>query len=80
LSKLNFLISLTTDDNDYQQEQATAAEETAGRLGVDVQVIHADNDAIKQSEQLLKIIQSPAAEHPNAIPDAERQHSSFLEV
>lgn len=47
LSNLKFLVSLTTNDNDYQQEQATAAEETARRLGVEVQVIYADNDAIK---------------------------------
>ena len=32
---LNFVVSLTTDDNDYQQEQAAAAEITGRRLGVE---------------------------------------------
>src|SRR5580658_2642889 len=56
---LNFVVSLTTNDNDYQQEQASAAEATGKRLGVGIQVIHADNDAFKQSDQLLKIVQAP---------------------
>src|SRR5690348_8017084 len=61
-----FLLSLTTKDNDYQQEQAKAAEEAAHRLGVDLQIIYADNDAITQSQQLLTAIQS-AALRPTAI-------------
>jgi ribose transport system substrate-binding protein len=63
---LNFVVSLTTDDNDYQQEQAAAAESAGKRLGVGIQVIHADNDAFKQSDQLLKIVQAPGL-RPDAI-------------
>ena len=37
---LNFVVSLTTDDNDYQQEQAAAAEAAGKRFGVGIQVIH----------------------------------------
>jgi ribose transport system substrate-binding protein len=66
VKKLNFLVSLITNDNDYQVEQATAAEEAARRLGVSVQVIYAGGDAITQSQQLLKVIQSSDA-HPDAI-------------
>jgi ribose transport system substrate-binding protein len=66
MKKLNFLVSLTTNDNDYQIEQAAAAEEAARKLGADVRIVYADNDAITQSQQLLKIIQSSAA-HPDAI-------------
>ena len=58
MKKLNFVLSLTTDDNDYQIEQASAAEEAARRLGVGLQIIYAENDAIIQSQQLLKFIQS----------------------
>jgi ribose transport system substrate-binding protein len=36
-------------------------------LGVDVQIIHAANDPINQSQQLLKVIQSSAAPRPDAI-------------
>jgi ribose transport system substrate-binding protein len=67
MKKLTFLVSLTTNDNDYQMEQAVSAEETARKLGVDLKIVYADNDAINQSQQLLKIIQSDAAARPDAI-------------
>ena len=67
MAKLTFLVSIPTDDNDYQQEQASAAKEAAQRLGVNVKVVQADNDAIKQSDQILKAIQSPGDDRPNAI-------------
>ena len=58
MPNLRFVLSLITTDNDYQREQAVAGENAAARLGIDLQVIFADNDAITQGEQLLKIIQS----------------------
>ena len=61
------LVSLTTKDNDYQQEQAAAAEQTARRLGLDLQILYADNDAITQSQQLLKVIQSTSESRPDLI-------------
>lgn len=67
VNKLKFLISLTTDDNDYQIEQAAEAARTAARLGVDIQIVYAENDAILQSQQLLKIIQSNTEAHPSGI-------------
>src|SRR5437762_402904 len=67
MKKLNFLLSLTTTDNDYQIEQAAAAEEAARRLGATVQIVHADNDSIAQSQQLLKVIQSRSDAHPDGI-------------
>ncbi|MGH9677700.1 MAG: sugar ABC transporter substrate-binding protein, partial [Candidatus Acidiferrum sp.] len=67
MRKLKFLVSLTTNDNDYQIEQADSAEQTARKLGVELQILYAENDAISQSTQLLKAIQSPAAARPDAI-------------
>ena len=67
MKKLNILVSLTTDDNDYQIEQAAAAEEAGRRLGVNVSVIFAENDPIKQSQQLLEAVQSAAGKRPDAI-------------
>lgn len=67
MKKLNFVLSLTTNDNDYQLEQAAAAEEAAKRLGVDLQVIYAENDAITQSQQLLKAMQSRSEAPPDGI-------------
>lgn len=62
MKRLKFVLSLITSDNDYQREQASTAEATARRLGVDVQVMYADSDAITQSQQLLKIIQDPSSD------------------
>ena len=67
MRKRRFLLSLTTDDNDYQMEQATTAAEAARREGVDLEIIYADNDAINQSQQLLKVIQGSAESRPDAI-------------
>lgn len=61
MNKLRFVVSLITDENDYQREQAAAASEAAVRLNVEVQTLFADNDAINQSQQLLKIIQTAHA-------------------
>jgi len=66
MKKLKFLVSLSTSDNDFQAEQAKAAEELARRLGAFVQVIYAENDAINQSQQLLAVIQS-SGDHPDGI-------------
>jgi ABC-type sugar transport system substrate-binding protein len=66
MKKLNFLVSLTTDDNDWQQEQADAAQQAAHRFGVDIQIIYAQNDSITQSQQLLNVIQA-SGPHPDAI-------------
>src|ERR1700751_3551434 len=67
MKRPRFVLSLTTNDNDYQMEQASAAQEAANRLKVDLEIIYADNDAIQQSQQLLKIIQSNSASHPDGI-------------
>jgi len=67
MQKLRFLVSLTTNDNDYQIEQAQSAEAAARKLGVELQVIYADNDAITQSTQLLKAIQAEEKHRPDAI-------------
>ncbi len=58
MGRFNLVVSLMTADNDFQREQAAAAESGARRAGVDVNVIFADNDPVNQSQQLLRIIQS----------------------
>ena len=80
MKKLNFLVSLTTNDNDYQIEQAASAEESARRLGADLQIIYADNDAINQSQQLLKIIQSSSTVRPDAIIFEPAGSTALLQV
>lgn len=66
MEKLNVVVALTTRENDYQAEQAAAVTDVATRLGAKIQIIYADNDAVNQTQQLIKIIQDPA-QHPTAI-------------
>lgn len=66
MKKLKFLVSLITNGNDYQREQARELTQAASRLGADLQIIYAENDAIQQGQQLLSVIQGA----PNLRPDA----------
>ena len=67
MAKLRFLVSLTTDDNDYQIEQARAAEAAAEKFNVDLKILYAGNDAIGQSTQILEAVQAEPDERPHAI-------------
>ena len=67
MGKLRFLVSLITKENDYQVEQAAAARAAASELGVDADIIYADNDPITQSTQVLKAIQADEPLRPNGI-------------
>lgn len=80
MKRLSFLVSLTNNDNDYQQEQAAAAEKAARRLGVDVKIIHANNDAVAQSQQLLHYVQDSAVARPDAIMFEPAGGTAFPQV
>jgi ribose transport system substrate-binding protein len=80
MKKLSFLLSLTNNDNDYQLEQAAVAERAARRLGVDVEIIHANNDAVTQSQQLLEFVQGAASERPDAIVFEPAGGTAFPQV
>jgi len=67
VKKLKFVVSLTNRENDYQIEQATSAQEAGQRLGLDLELLYAENDAILQSQQLLNVIQSRSSSRPDAI-------------
>ena len=62
----NVVIALTTRDNDYQAEQSASAAEVASRLGVKINVLYADNNAVDQCQQLVKVIQDKT-QRPDAI-------------
>src|SRR5271163_1342672 len=80
MKRLSFLVSLTNNDNDYQQEQAAVAEKAARRLGVEVKIIHANNDALAQSQQLLQYVQTPAEARPSAIMFEPAGGTAFPQV
>ena len=67
MKKLRFLVSLHTRENDFQLAQSQSAEEMARKLGSDVEIIFADNNAVNQSTQLLKVIQGRVESRPDAI-------------
>lgn len=67
MANIRILLSLTTDDNDYQLEQATTATEMAKKFGCELKIIYAKHDAIHQGQQLLSVIQGPSADRPDAI-------------
>src|SRR5690349_20273757 len=80
MKRLSFLVSLTTNDNDYQQEQAAAAEKAARKFGIEVKIIHANNDPLTQSQQLLQYIQDAAAPKPDAIMFEPAGGTAFPQV
>ncbi len=65
-NNLKVVVSLITEDNDYQLEQAASAQAAAIKLGADVQIIYSGNDAVQQTQQLLSFIQDPS-KRPDAI-------------
>ena len=80
MKRLNLLVSLTNNDNDYQQEQAAAAEKAARRLGVDLKIVHANNDPIAQSQQLLQYVQGSGVAKPDAIMFEPAGGTAFPQV
>jgi len=60
------VVALITSDNDYQAEQAASATHMAALLGARIEIVYADNDAVNQTQQLIKIIQS-TGHRPDAI-------------
>ena len=67
MKKLRVLVSLHSRENDFQVAQAQCAEETARKLGIDTEILFAEDDAVNQSTQLLKAIQSQKESRPDAI-------------
>ncbi len=65
MKRLRVVVSLP-NDNAYQHEQGEVAKSAAKDLGLDLEVMHANDDSITQSQQLLRIIQSDATGRPNA--------------
>lgn len=67
MKRLRIVVSLITQDNDFQVEQAAAAEDAAHKLGVDVEILYADNDSIQQSQQILGFVQAKPESRPDGI-------------
>jgi ribose transport system substrate-binding protein len=67
MKKPRVLLSLMTEENDYQLEQASAARQVAQGQPVELQILFAGNDTITQSTQILRAIQGDASQRPDAV-------------
>jgi len=61
------VVSLTTADQEYQALQGEDAREAGRRLGVDVEVLFAEDVAVLQIQQLFRFVQGGEAERPAAL-------------
>jgi ABC-type sugar transport system substrate-binding protein len=67
MQKPKIVVSLITEDNDYQREQAQAAQTAAEKLDLRVEIQYAKNDSVNQSLQLLQVIQARPEVRPQGI-------------
>src|SRR5881628_2711180 len=67
MKKSRILLSLMTEENDYQLEQAASARRAAEGLPVELQILFAGNDTITQSTQILRAIQGNPTTRPDAV-------------
>jgi ABC-type sugar transport system substrate-binding protein len=64
--KPKVVVSLMTQENDFQLEQAASAQLAADKFEIRAEIVFADNDAVTQTQQILSYIQEPS-KRPNAI-------------
>jgi ribose transport system substrate-binding protein len=67
MKKPRILLSLMTEENDYQLEQAASARRAAEGLRVELQILFASNDTITQSTQILRAVQGDESQRPVGI-------------
>ena len=61
------VVALLTERQEFQLMQAADARECAARAGLDVEVLFADDNAVRQIQQLFARIHAPQTERPVAI-------------
>lgn len=79
MGKFRVVVALP-NDNAYQHEQALAAQAVGDRLGIELRILHADDDSITQSQQLLEIIQSRTQPLPDAFVVEPVTHTGLRRV
>jgi ABC-type sugar transport system substrate-binding protein len=58
------LLSLLTDQEDYQRLQAEAAQAAATREGVELEILYAEKNAVTQIQQIFRAVSRPAETRP----------------
>ena len=61
------VVSLTTADQEYQALQGEDARDAGRRLGAEVQVLFAEDNAVMQIQQLFRFLHAPEGERPAAL-------------
>lgn len=67
IKKLSVVLALMTDQNDYQLAMAESATLAAQKLGINLKIVYANNDAIEQTQQVLSFLQAGPSLRPDAI-------------
>jgi len=67
MAKARVLVSLLTDQEEFQRLQATDATATAALQDLDVEVVFAENNGVVQIQQLFKAVHAPPEQRPAAI-------------
>jgi ABC-type sugar transport system substrate-binding protein len=62
-----FVVSLTSADQEYQALQGEDAREAARRLGLEVEVLFAEDNAVRQIQQLFRFVHAGEGERPAAL-------------
>ena len=61
------VVSLTSADQEYQALQGEDARAAGRRLGVEVEVLFAEDNAVLQIQQLFRVLHAPESERPAAL-------------
>ena len=61
------VVALLSEEQEFQVMQAAAARETAARVGLEIEVLFAQNNAVLQIQQLFRFVHAPEGERPAAI-------------
>src|SRR5438105_15405462 len=65
MKNFRVLLSLITQYNDFQLQQAASAQRAAQDLGAELEIVYAASDTITQSTQLLRAIQADQIMRPS---------------
>src|SRR5664279_2033540 len=66
MKRLKFAL-LVVENNDYQTEQTVDAKHAAHECDCDLQVVQTGHDAVTQSQEVLKLLYTPAETRPDGI-------------
>jgi ribose transport system substrate-binding protein len=66
MKKLKFAL-LVVENNDYQAEQTVVAKQAAHECEAELQIVQTGHDAVTQSQEVLKLLYSPAGTRPDGI-------------